>query len=249
MKSWKKSKPKRRWSVLTVVVGVGLLALAATYRQAKLGLNGAWRTTGANGATVLIAVADNYLMETTYEPNRFISTRGGVLSQTGDQLNLNIEFDSQDSGRVGQTEPYRIQFANNRLVMTSSGGNRTFSRAEEPSGPTPLTGLWRITGRANEAGQLTTMQRGPRKTLKLLTGTRFQWAAINPQTKQFSGTGGGTYALKDGQYTETIDFFSRDNSRVGKSITFGATITGNDWRHTGQSSTGGKVDEVWSRER
>jgi hypothetical protein len=109
--------------------------------------------------------------------------------------------------------------------------------------------MWRITGRANDAGQLTTMQRGARKTLKLLTGSRFQWAAINPETKQFSGTGGGTYVLKDGKYTETIDFFSRDNSRVGRSLTFGAEVNGAEWRHIGQSSTGGKVDEVWSREK
>jgi hypothetical protein len=87
----------------------------------------------------------------------------------------------------------------------------------------------------------------------LLTGTRFQWAAINPETKQFFGTGGGTYIMKDGKYTEKIDFFSRDNSRVGRSLTFDCELRKNadftsEWFHRGESSTGGKVAEVWTKQ-
>ena len=201
-----------------------------------------------SGATVML-ITDTYLMQTTYEPNRFVSSRGGSYEQTAGQLKLMIEFDTQDSSRVGQTETYPVALRDGKLVVTGPAGSQTLSRVDEPSAQTPLAGLWRITGRANDAGQVTTMQRGARKTLKLLTGSRFQWAAINPQTKQFSGTGGGTYVLKDGKYTETIDFFSRDNGRVGRSLTFEAGVNGAEWRHTGQSSTGGKVDEVWSREK
>jgi hypothetical protein len=89
---------------------------------------------------------------------------------------------------------------------------------------------------------------GP-ENLKLLTGNRFQWAAINPETKQFMGTGGGTYTAINGKYTEKLEFFSRDNNRVGRSLPFDAELKGNDWYHRGQSSTGGKVSEVWSREK
>lgn len=205
--------------------------------------------TNSSGAKVVLTLADNYLMQTTYEPSRYISTRGGTWQQTGNKLTLNVEFDTQDSSRVGQTEPYQIIQRTNELVLSGPAGNQTFSHLDEPASPSPLMGLWRITGRANDAGQVTTLQRGARKTLKLLTGSRFQWAAINPQTKQFFGTGGGTYTLKDGQYTETIDFFSRDNDRVGKSLTFHADLNGTEWHHTGQSSTGGKVNEIWSREK
>lgn len=197
----------------------------------------------------MLTLTDAYLMQTTYEPNRFIASRGGSWQQTAGQVKLMVEFDTQDSSRVGQTETHQVSVRDEKLTLTGPAGSRIFSRVDEPSAQTPLAGLWCITGRANDAGQVTTMQRGARKTLKLLTGSRFQWAAINPQTKQFSGTGGGSYVLKDGNYTETIDFFSRDNGRVGRSLTFEATIGGNEWRHTGQSSTGGKVDEVWSREK
>lgn len=222
-----------------------LIGLCFGWAPTKTELDGAWRLTGPSGTTVVLTLADNYLMQTTYAPDRFVNTRGGVCQRTGDKLTLTVEFDSADSSRVGQTESYPLTLRNGQLTLAG----RPFSRLDEPSAQTTLAGLWRITGRGNENGQITPMQRGARKTIKLLTGTRFQWAAINPQTKQFFGTGGGTYRFENGQYVETIDFFSRDNSRVGRSLTFTDSVNGAEWRHTGQSSTGGKVDEVWTRER
>ncbi|UFH53668.1 membrane or secreted protein [Spirosoma sp. KNUC1025] len=230
---------------LLIGLTVGLLV---GFRPVQTGkLDGAWRLSDPSGAMVTLTIADNYLMQTTYEPDRYISTRGGTCRQSDGTLTLLVEFDTKDSSRVGQSETYQLAVSSNQLRINNASGSQTFSRIEET--PTSLTGLWRITGRANDAGQLVTMQRGPRKTIKLLTGSRFQWAAINPQTKQFFGTGGGTYTLTDGKYTETIDFFSRDNSRVGRSLTFGADVQPNEWHHTGQSSTGGRVNEVWSREK
>ena len=87
----------------------------------------------------------------------------------------------------------------------------------------------------------------PRQTMKILSGKYFQWAAFNFETKEFFGTGGGTYQRKDNQYTETIRFFSRDNSRVGMSLTFECRIDGNDWFHKGKGTTGNPVSEVWER--
>jgi hypothetical protein len=88
---------------------------------------------------------------------------------------------------------------------------------------------------------------GPRKTFKILSGTRFQWIAMNTSTGEFFGTGGGTYTLKDGKYTENIEFFSRDSSRVGMTLTFDAKVDGSKWEHSGLSSKGDKIKEEWSR--
>jgi hypothetical protein len=140
---------------------------------------------------------------------------------------------------------YKITISGNKLSVEGLGdwqqvdGSNTLAAAN-----------YRITGRMGNEGTVTTMQRGARKTIKLLTGTRFQWAAINPETKQFSGTGGGTYTIKDGKYTETIEFFSRDNNRVGASLTFDYELKdGKDWHHSGLSSAGAKIYEVWSKEQ
>lgn len=82
-----------------------------------------------------------------------------------------------------------------------------------------------------------------------MSGTRFQWAAINPETKEFFGTGGGTYTFVNGKYTENIEFFSRDNSRVGASLSFKGEVKDGQWHHSGNSSTGNPIYEIWSREK
>ncbi|MBC7892490.1 MAG: membrane or secreted protein [Sphingobacteriaceae bacterium] len=233
---------KLRFFFLLLAALTGLAALHPTAPA----LDGAWRQINAPaGHTFVLTLADGYAMETTFEPSRFLGSRGGPVRVEGSSIALNVEFDTRDSARVGQTETQPMTLQAARLTL----GKAIYERLDEPSAQTPLAGLWRITGREGENGQVNAMQRGDRKTIKLLTGTRFQWAAINPKTRQFSGTGGGTYTLKDGKYAETIDFFSRDNSRVGRSLSFDCELSGDTWRHRGQSSTGGKVSEVWSRER
>jgi len=73
--------------------------------------------------------------------------------------------------------------------------------------------------------------------------------AINTETKEFFGTGGGTYTFKDGKYTENIEFFSRDSSRVGASLSFDGSVNNNVWTHTGFSSRGEPIHEEWTKEK
>jgi len=228
-----------RNAFLAGLLVTGLLAA----KTAAPGLAGAWKLTHTEGRVVVLTATDAYLMWTEYTPDRFGGTRGGPWARDGRHLKLTVEFDSWDSSAVGKVETLPLTLTAQRLTL----GSLEFARVDD--GGTPLAGLWRITGREGDNGQMNAIPRSDRKTLKLLTGTRFQWAAINPKTKQFSGTGGGTYTLQNGKYTETIDFFSRDNSRVGRSLSFDCEVKGDDWHHRGQSSTGGKVSEVWSRER
>jgi hypothetical protein len=98
-------------------------------------------------------------------------------------------------------------------------------------------------------GNMNDIPKRDRKTLKLLTGTRFQWMAINPATKEFFGTGGGTYRFENGKYIETIEFFSRDSTRVGASLQFDGKVEGDTWYHSGKSSRGDDLNEIWSREQ
>jgi hypothetical protein len=96
-------------------------------------------------------------------------------------------------------------------------------------------------------GTIQKRTQGARKTMKILSGTRFQWIAYNNETKEFSGTGGGTYTTINGKYTESIEFFSRDNSRVGSKLEFDFSFIDEDWRHRGKSSKGDLIDEIWSK--
>jgi hypothetical protein len=232
---------------ILLLILVPFSLVSALRAQQTNPLAGTWQVHAPTGVTVLLTIADNYLIQTTYESSRFLATTGGSFQQDGNRLSLLVEFATADSNLVGRTESLTTAVRSDQLTLSSPARTLIFDRVDET--PTALTGLWRITARTGPAGQRTPMPRGPRKTIKLLTGGRFQWVALNPETKQFFGTGGGTYTLSDGKYTESIDFFSRDNSRAGRSLTFGAAVNGDEWHHTGQSSTGSAVDKIWSREK
>ena len=60
------------------------------------------------------------------------------------------------------------------------------------------------------------------------------------------GTGGGTYTTVDGKYTENIEFFSRDDSKVNRSLEFTFELIDGAWHHSGLSSKGQPIYEIWS---
>ena len=89
----------------------------------------------------------------------------------------------------------------------------------------------------------------PRKTMKILSGSRFQWIAYNTETRQFMGTGGGTYITVKGKYIEQIEFFSRDNSRIGTKLDFEFKLDNGEWNHMGFSSKGDPIHEIWIKRK
>ena len=60
------------------------------------------------------------------------------------------------------------------------------------------------------------------------------------------GTGGGTYTTTNGVYSENIEFFSRDDSKVGLSLKFNYKLINNEWHHNGFSSEGDVINETWT---
>ncbi|ASZ11544.1 hypothetical protein KTO58_17290 [Chitinophaga pendula] len=222
-----------------------LTAIAATAQQ----LQGAWQlsTPGQVHQTVRI-IADNYFVETAYDmtAKQFIRSHGGTIKATTDAIEERIEFNTDNKGTVGSTSNTTFSLDGSNLTIVRNGKQETWKRLDD--GNAPLAGNWHITAREQDGKMSAIHTTGTRKTVKILSGTRFQWAAIDPGTQSFSGTGGGTYTFKDGKYTETIEFFSRDNSRVGMSLSFDGKVDGKNWHHFGLSSKGDKISEIWSRD-
>jgi hypothetical protein len=104
-----------------------------------------------------------------------------------------------------------------------------------------------MSGRKRDGKIQTRSTDGPRKTMKILSGKRFQWIAYNTATGDFFGTGGGSYTTVNGKYTENIEFFSRDNSRVGAALGFDYELIDENWHHSGFSSKGAPLYEIWSQ--
>ena len=209
-------------------------------------LTGAWLATNSSEEQVLIFM-DGYFTHTTYDKagKKFIQTRGGTYSFSDNQLTVQYEFDTRDKEQVGQTASYKASLHDGKLAANLNGRAQSWIRLDD--GSANLAGLWKITARKQDDVLHQIHQTGTRKTVKILTSTRFQWAAIDPGTKSFMGTGGGTYTFKDGKYTENIEFFSRDSSRVGSSLSFDGKLEDGGWHHSGLSSRGEPIYEIWSR--
>jgi hypothetical protein len=211
-------------------------------------LRGAWVHQSGNDEQVLLFV-DDYNTQTVYSKagKKFTETRGGNYSINGNKLKIDYEFDTRDKEKTGQSLAYNFSVKNNELTIDADGKKLIYKRIDD--GTAPLTGVWQITSRMHDSKLVPIHRTGTRKTIKILSGTRFQWAAIDPGTKQFSGTGGGTYEFTNGKYVEHIEFFSRDSSRVGASLSFDGKLEKGEWHHSGLSSRGDKIYEIWSRSK
>ncbi|WP_299390560.1 membrane or secreted protein [uncultured Gelidibacter sp.] len=211
-------------------------------------LMGAWenRSTTNSGDAVktVVIYADGYFASTTYtSTGTFIKTSGGSWHLESDTLIQTIEFDTEAPERVGTEHHFKMSVGDTELELTE--GNLKFHRIDAGT-PGALQGAWLMSGRVVDGTAQSRDTSGPRKTMKILSGTRFQWIAYNTETKQFMGTGGGTYTSNNGAYTEHIEFFSRDNSRVGNSLQFDYELIDGHWHHKGLSSKGAPINEIWS---
>ena len=188
--------------------------------------------------TTRVILDNEYILLSKFstESGKFVSTIG-CFYNTGDFLNLNddvydvnLEFNStydQDSIKS--------------LSIVKNSQCKNISKSNDK-----LKGKWVMSGRYNNGEFRSRKTDLPRKTMKILIDGFFQWIAFNTETFKFSGSGGGEYETIDGKYIEIIQYFSRDDSRVGAELDFNYEIKNEDWLHTGLSSKGKPINEVWS---
>ncbi len=212
-------------------------------------LIGAWERTyvtgGGDTLKSVVIIADGYQVATNYHARtgKFMDTNGGTWQLKGDQMTEKVEFDSKTPERVGSEVNFKIKLNENQLQIVGSDASWTKIDSGKPG---QLQGAWLMSGRFRDGERQDRDTTRPRKTMKILSGTRFQWIAYNTATKEFKGTGGGKYSTIDGKYTENIEFFSRDNAKVGLSLQFDYELVDGKWYHKGLSSKGDPIHEIWS---
>jgi len=212
-------------------------------------ISGAWDTieTGTDGEKLrtVVLFADGYHVMTTYNDitGEFINTNGGAYKLEGTSMTKMVEFDTENPENIGTSMSHKVNITDDTIEVIDS--NMTLNRIDTGA-PGKLQGAWIMSGRVRDGETQLRDTSGPRKTMKILSGTRFQWIAYNIETKEFKGSGGGTYTTVDGEYTENIEFFSRDASKAGVSLSFDYELIDGDWHHSGLSSKGDPIHEIWS---
>ncbi len=193
----------------------------------------------------VVIFSKGYQVITTFDSKtgKFISTNGGTWKLIGDTMTEKVEFDTNNSERVGTEVSFEVFI--NDSIMGIAGSERRFKRIDNGM-PGTLQGAWLMSGRIRDGETQIRDTSRSRKTMKILSGTRFQWIAYNTETIQFMGTGGGAYTITNGEYTENIEFFSGDDSKVGTSLKFNYRLVDGNWHHSGLSSKGDPIHEIWS---
>lgn len=212
-------------------------------------LIGSWESMSSNeeGEQIknVVIISEGHQVSTWFKEKtgEFIKTNGGSWSLDGNIMTETIEFDTKHPDRVGSKISFEILLNGNELSI--AGKDLKWTRIDSGA-PGKLKGAWLMSGRKRNGEIQSRDTNRPRKTMKILSGTRFQWIAYDTETKQFMGTGGGTYLTQNGKYTENIEFFSRDNSRAGMRLEFDYELIDGNWHHSGLSSKGNPIYEIWS---
>ena len=178
----------------------------------------------------------NYIIETVFNSStgEFEFTRGGFYSGKK-TLNVDFEFNSN--------------FTNDSMKKILYTNTKKWKKVS--SSKQKLQGKWLMAGRVTNVGEKRRDLNRTRKTMKILIDGFFQWIAFDTSNFRFFGSGGGSYNTEfennpeKGEYTEKIQFFSRDNNKVGLILPFEYDLRGEDWYHKGLNSKGGALHEIW----
>ncbi|TRZ43192.1 membrane or secreted protein [Robertkochia solimangrovi] len=195
-------------------------------------------------ARIFVIITDHYQSATWFkaETGEFLMTNGGTWSIDGNTMTETVEYDSANPDRVGSSVTFEIELTEKTFRIT--GSEMKLERIDSGT-ESPLAGAWLISGRKQGEEIAYRDTDRPRKTMKILSGKLFQWTAYNTETHEFMGTGGGMYSAENGIYTEEILYFSRNNARVGAKLEFNFELIDGNWHHSGKSSKGDPIYEVW----
>ncbi|NCT93314.1 MAG: hypothetical protein GXC72_02720 [Chitinophagaceae bacterium] len=241
---------KKTILLMTTALGLCLLSLLYAFKPApdlSKEIMGAWGFTDDAGNETVIIFSDNVISAAVFNKNKkqFRYSSGGTWRLDKDKLIVQCEWNSEDSTKVGKEETEVIAINNQQLHII--GANMICKRLDDGT-PGALVGTWIISG--NYVQDKVSKRANPfypRRTMKVLSGKYFQWIAYNVVTKSFIATGGGTYTTANGIYTENIHYFTKTAESVGKSLQFEYAVVNDDWRHKGEKSTGGVLDECWTK--
>lgn len=234
------------------LAGLLLLSLTMVHGQS---LNGAWRLVEKEGKSpdyeVIKLYSEAYYTYAGYskDTGEFKEAGGGRYILDFFTYREHVEIDSKDASRSGTTTSYKAVLEDDLLRITNleTGVVERWQKFDDATN-VEMTTCWRIHEKQDEGDtQWRRIVYGPRKTVKMLTNTRYQVLAMNSETGEFIGASGGTWYGTQNTYTEHVAFFSKNQENVGRSLAFKKKVQDGLWHHTGRDTEGKILLEKWLR--
>lgn len=164
-------------------------------------LQGAWersyRSESGDSLRQVVIFADGYQASAIYHATdgTFVETNGGGWLLDGNIMTEFIEFHSTKPELVNTEVTFEVRIAESEIEITDR--NLVYHRIDDGT-PGELQGAWLMSGRVRDGETQYRDTSQPRKTMKILSGTRFQWIAYHTEDRTFLGTGGGSYTTQNG---------------------------------------------------
>jgi hypothetical protein len=213
---------------------------------------GAWMSESVDKGrpvTQILIVSDTYFTTASFvtKDHHFLSTSGGTYKMEGEKMTVTIEFHSPDHYQVGKQHVLHAKPTETGYKLVARDGMVLGDWKRIDAGnKSQLAGLWYAAAYRNEAGD-TIRTDYKVKTIKILSDTRFQWIAFDTISRKFVATAGGTYSITQTGYMESLEFYANADDKAGKSLGFRYKLEGTKWTHTGKSSQGMPLYELWSK--
>lgn len=234
---------------------ISFISLFISFSLYAQHLNGAWRLIEEDGNRVnsetIKLYSNSYFTYSTFDKasGGFIEAGGGTYFYEVFSYTENIEIDSNEPKHSGVTLPYKAILSEKLLTLTNlrSGKTQLWEKFDEATDYEMAT-CWRIHEKRDEGDEhWRRIEYSPRKTIKMITNNRYQVLALNSKTGEFIGSSGGTWSKDKISYTENIEYFSKNQNNVGKSLKFNRKIVDGLWHHTGKQTNGLLMMEKWMR--
>jgi hypothetical protein len=218
-------------------------------------LNGAWRLVEENGVPVkheaIKLFSNSYFTYSAYDQvsGEFIEARGGTYTLTNLSYKEHLDIDSNEPQHSGKTLNYHNSLDGKSLTLLNlmTGDEQVWEKFDDADNY-EMAFCWRIHKKKDEGDtDWRTIEYRPRKTLKMITNNRYQVLALNSETGQFVGSSGGRWTGEDDTYIEHVEFFSKDQTNVGRSLKFKRAFVEGLWLHTGKTTKGEDMMEKWHR--
>jgi len=243
---------------MSLILSFALISILAFSKPADRNPDGAWiienldipETNIPDKATGILLFAGKYYCWALFDKSQkqFYGAAGGTFKKGGNTVEYEVEYHTLRPELVGQRIILNKRGGNDRWTLRSPQGIAVEMKRMKEKAKSPITGGWKITSRETDVGIMQEIEQGSRKTIKLITNERFQWASFDLDSGEFYGTGGGTYVLNDSEYIETIEFFSEDSTRVNMDLTFDYRLEAGDMLYySGTNSSGNPTKDAWER--